>query len=144
MGPRERRDVLDSTEESFDELIATNLKGPHFLTREAARWMAGAHTESQTTAGRIIFITSISAYAVSVNRAEYCISKAGLSMSAAIWAQRLAAEGIRVFEIRPGVIRTDMIAAVAKNYEERIAAGLIPQRRMGEPADVARAAQDSL
>jgi len=70
--------VLDSTEESFDELIATNLKGPHFLTREAARWMAGAHTESQTTAGRIIFITSISAYAVSVNRAEYCISKAGL------------------------------------------------------------------
>lgn len=139
MGPKERRDALDSTEESFDELIATNLKGPHFLTREAARWMAGAHTESQTTAGRIIFITSISAYAVSVNRAEYCISKAGLSMSAAIWAQRLAVEGIRVFEIRPGVIRTDMIAAVAKNYEERIAAGLIPQRRMGEPADVARA-----
>jgi len=94
MGPKERRDVLDSTEESFDELIATNLKGPHFLTREAARWMAGAHTESQTTAGRIIFITSISAYAVSVNRAEYCISKAGLSMSVAVWAQRLAADRI--------------------------------------------------
>ena len=139
IAPKERRDVLDSTEESFDELIATNLKGPHFLTKEAARWMAGTRAEPQESAGRIIFITSISVYAVSVNRAEYCISKAGLSMSAAVWAQRLAVDGIRVFEIRPGVIRTDMITAVAKNYEERIAAGLIPQRRMGEPADVARA-----
>jgi 3-oxoacyl-[acyl-carrier protein] reductase len=139
MGPKERRDVLDATEESFDELIATNLKGPHFLTREAARWMAGSHAELQAGAGRIVFITSISAYTVSVNRAEYCISKAGLSMSAAIWAERLAAERICVFEVRPGVIRTDMIAAVEKKYEERIAAGLIPQRRMGEPADVARA-----
>jgi 3-oxoacyl-[acyl-carrier protein] reductase len=139
MAPKERRDVLDATEESFDELIATNLKGPHFLTREAARWMAGSHAELQAGAGRIVFITSISAYTVSVNRAEYCISKAGLSMSAAIWAERLAAERICVFEVRPGVIRTDMIAAVEKKYEERIAAGLIPQRRMGEPADVARA-----
>jgi NAD(P)-dependent dehydrogenase (short-subunit alcohol dehydrogenase family) len=133
MAPRERRDVLEATEESFEELIATNLKGPHFLTREVARWM------TLQGSGRIIFITSVSAYAVSSNRAEYCISKAGLSMSAAIWAQRLAREGIRVFEIRPGVIRTDMIAGVAKNYEDRIAAGLIPQGRMGEPEDVARA-----
>jgi 3-oxoacyl-[acyl-carrier protein] reductase len=133
MAPRERRDVLDATEESFDELIATNLKGPHFLTREVAGWMTSQRS------GRIIFITSVSAYAVSSNRAEYCISKAGLSMSAAIWAQRLARVGIRVFEIRPGVIRTDMIAAVAKSYEDRIAAGLVPQGRMGEPEDVARA-----
>jgi 3-oxoacyl-[acyl-carrier protein] reductase len=133
MAPRERRDVLDATEESFDELIATNLKGPHFLTREAARWMAPRHD------GRIIFITSVSAYAVSTNRAEYCISKAGLSMSAAVWAARLAPEGIRVFEIRPGVIRTDMIAKVEKRYEDRIAAGLVPQGRMGEPDDVAHA-----
>ena len=139
MAPKERRDVLDATEESFDDLIATNLKGPHFLTREAARWMASSHGEAKTGGGRIVFITSISAYAVSVNRAEYCISKAGLSMSAAIWAERLAAEGICVFEIRPGVIRTDMIAAVKKKYEERIAAGLIPQQRMGEPEDVAHA-----
>jgi NAD(P)-dependent dehydrogenase (short-subunit alcohol dehydrogenase family) len=139
MAPKERRDVIEATEESFDEVVATNLKGPHFLTREAARWMAGSRAESDASARRIVFITSISAYAVSVNRAEYCISKAGLSMSAAVWAQRLAAEGICVFEIRPGVIRTDMIAAVERNYEERIAAGLIPQRRMGEPADVARA-----
>jgi NAD(P)-dependent dehydrogenase (short-subunit alcohol dehydrogenase family) len=101
--------------------------------------MAGTHEEQQASTRRLIFITSISAFAVSGDRAEYCISKAGLSMSAAVWAQRLAADGIRVFEIRPGVIRTDMITAVAKNYEERIAAGLIPQRRMGEPVDVARA-----
>jgi len=133
MAPRERRDVLEAIEESFDELMATNLKGPHFLTRDAARWM----TDHQ--AGRIVFITSVSAYAVSTNRGEYCISKAGLSMSAAVWAARLAPEGIRVFELRPGVIRTDMIAKVEKSYEERIAAGLIPQGRMGEPDDVARA-----
>ena len=138
VAPQERRDVLEATEESFDELIATNLKGPHFLTREAARWMLEARTGLHTC-GRIVFISSISAYTVSPNRAEYCISKAGLSMSAAIWAWRLAAEKIPVFEIRPGVIRTDMIAEVAKNYEERISAGLAPQRRMGEPADVARA-----
>ena len=137
MAPQERRDVLDATEESFDELIATNLKGPHFLTREAVRWMLEARPDLKTC-GRIVFISSISAYAVSPNRAEYCISKAGLSMSASVWAGRLAAEGIHVFEIRPGVIRTDMIAEVAKNYEERISAGLVPQQRMGEPADVAR------
>ena len=135
MAPRERRDILDAAEESFDELIATNLKGPHFLTREAARWML--NTEPRT--GRIVFVTSISAYAVSSNRADYCISKAGLSMSVAVWAERLAKEGIRVFEIRPGIIRTDMIAAVEKKYEERITGGLIPQGRMGEPVDVARA-----
>jgi|SRR5579863_1604227 len=145
MAPRERRDVLESTEESFDELVATNLKGPHFLTREAARWMLEARPEKEPGpgnlpfSGRIVFITSISSYTVSVNRAEYCISKAGLSMSAAVWAERLAANGIGVFEIRPGVIRTDMIAGVAQKYEERIRGGLIPQGRMGEPADVARA-----
>lgn len=133
MGPRERRDVLESTEESFDELIATNLKGPHFLTQQAARWMA------ERSRGRIVFVTSISAYTASVNRAEYCISKAGLSMSVALYAQRLAATGITVFEIRPGIIRTDMIARVEQVYEEKIAGGLLPQKRMGEPADVAKA-----
>lgn len=130
---RERRDVLEATEESFDELIGTNLKGPHFLTAAAARWMLEAGR------GRIVFISSISAYTASVNRAEYCISKAGLSMSAAVYAQRLAAHGIQVFEIRPGIIRTDMIAAVEKAYENRIAGGLLPQPRMGEGTDIARA-----
>lgn len=133
IAPRTRRDLLDATEESFDELIATNLKGPHFLTQLAARWML------EQGSGRIAFITSISAYTASVNRGEYCISKAGLSMSVALWAQRLAASGIKVFEIRPGIIRTDMIAAVESAYEEKIAAGLLPQRRMGESQDVALA-----
>jgi 3-oxoacyl-[acyl-carrier protein] reductase len=133
MAPRERRDLLEASEESFDELMAANLKGPHFLTQRVARWMAG---QGQ---GRIVFITSISSYTASVNRGEYCISKAGLSMSAALYAQRLAACGIKVFEIRPGIIRTDMIAKVEQIYEEKIAAGLLPQRRMGEGADVAKA-----
>ncbi len=133
VAPRERHDVLESTEESFDELVSTNLKGPHFLTQEAARWMV------QEKRGRIVFVTSISAYTASVNRADYCISKAGLSMSAKIYSQRLAGEGILVFEIRPGIIRTDMIANVEKTYNEKIANGLLPQRRMGEGSDVAKA-----
>jgi len=133
MAPRERRDLLDATEESFDELIATNLKGPHFLTQQAARLMADRGE------GRIVFVTSISAYTASVNRGEYCISKAGLAMSAALYANRLAANGVKVFEIRPGIIRTDMIAKVEQVYEEKIAAGLLPQRRMGEGSDVAKA-----
>jgi NAD(P)-dependent dehydrogenase (short-subunit alcohol dehydrogenase family) len=89
--------------------------------------------------GRIVFVTSISSYTASVNRGEYCISKAGLSMTVALFAQRLAAHGIGVFEIRPGIIRTDMIAAVEKTYDERIANGLLPQRRMGESSDIAKA-----
>jgi 3-oxoacyl-[acyl-carrier protein] reductase len=133
MAPRVRRDILEATEESFDEVIAVNLKGPYFLTQQAARWMA------EQKAGRIVFVTSISAYTASVNRGEYCVSKAGLGMVVALFAARLAAENIKVFEIRPGIIRTDMIQAVEKIYEERIASGLLPQRRMGEPADVARA-----
>jgi NAD(P)-dependent dehydrogenase (short-subunit alcohol dehydrogenase family) len=130
---RVRADVVEASEESFDELLAINLKGPHFLTQLAARWML------EQGRGRIVFISSISAYAGSVNRAEYCVSKAALSMSAQIYAQRLAPHGVLVFEIRPGIIRTDMIATVEKLYEERIAGGLLPQRRMGEAADVARA-----
>ena len=133
MAPRERRDLLDATEESFDELIATNLKGPHFLTQQAARWMSD-HQD-----GRIVFVTSISSYTASVNRGEYCVSKAALSMTVALYAQRLAELGIKVFEIRPGIIRTDMIAKVEQVYEEKIAAGLLPQRRMGEGCDVAKA-----
>jgi len=133
MSPHERRDLLETTEESFDEVMAANLKGPHFLTQQAAQWMM-ARGE-----GRIVFITSISSYTASVNRGEYCISKAGLSMSVALYAERLAANGIKVFEIRPGIVRTDMIAKVEKRYEDKIAAGLLPQPRMGETADVAKA-----
>lgn len=132
IAPRERRDVLEATGESFDELISTNLKGPHFLTQEAARWMVGQ------SAGRIVFVTSISAFTSSVNRADYCISKAGLSMSAMVYADRLAPEGVLVFEVRPGIIRTDMISKVEQVYDDRIKGGLLPQRRMGTPEDIAK------
>ena len=132
IAPRERRDILEATEAGYDELLSTNLKGPHFLTQQIARWMV------EQRRGRIVFITSISSYTASTNRAEYCISKAGLSMSAALYALRLAVDNVQVFEIRPGIVRTDMIAAVEKSYEDKIAAGLLPQRRMGEPQDVAR------
>jgi NAD(P)-dependent dehydrogenase (short-subunit alcohol dehydrogenase family) len=133
IAPRVRQDIVEATEESFDELISTNLKGPYFLTQLAARHMLAQGS------GRIVFITSISVYTASVMRGEYCISKAGLGMAAQLWAARLAPHGIGVFEIRPGIVRTDMIAAVEKTYDEKIAGGLLPQRRMGETSDVARA-----
>jgi NAD(P)-dependent dehydrogenase (short-subunit alcohol dehydrogenase family) len=132
IAPRERKDILEASEESFDELISVNLKGPHFLTQRAARWMA------ERREGRIVFITSISSYTASVNRAEYCLSKAALSMSVSLYATRLASENVQVFEIRPGIIRTDMISRVEQVYEEKIASGLLPQKRMGEPSDIAR------
>ena len=133
MAPRVRADILEASEESFDELIGTNLKGPYFLTQAIARTMLSRGS------GRIVFVSSMSAFTASVNRGDYCISKAGLSMAAKLFAARLAGHGIPVFEIQPGIIRTDMIAKVAATYEERIANGLLPQRRMGEPADIARA-----
>ncbi len=132
IAPRERADILEAKEEIFDEVIETNLKGPYFLTQLAARWMKDAGC------GRIVFVTSMSSYTASVNRGEYCISKAGLSMAVALWANRLAGHGVGVFEIRPGIIRTDMIAKVERAYDEKIANGLLPQRRMGEAADVAK------
>jgi NAD(P)-dependent dehydrogenase (short-subunit alcohol dehydrogenase family) len=112
MAPRERRDILDATEESFAELMQTNLQGPYFLTQTAGRWMA------EQGSGRIVFITSISAYTASVNRGEYCVSKAGLSMAVQLFAARLAGDGIGVFEIRPGIIRTDMTSGVIEKYEK--------------------------
>jgi NAD(P)-dependent dehydrogenase (short-subunit alcohol dehydrogenase family) len=134
MAPRERRDILEATPESFDELFATNLRGPYFLTQRLARRML-----ADGSRGRIVFIGSISSFTASVNRGDYCMTKAALSMAVKLFATRLAAEGIGVFEIEPGVIRTDMIASVAAAYEQRISEGLLPQRRMGEPRDVARA-----
>lgn len=133
IAPRERKDILEATETSFDELFATNLKGPYFLTQQIAQWML------ENRSGRIVFIGSISAFTASTNRGDYCMTKAGLSMAAKLFAARLADHNIQVFEIQPGIIRTDMIAPVAATYEQRIADGLVPQRRMGEPRDVARA-----
>jgi NAD(P)-dependent dehydrogenase (short-subunit alcohol dehydrogenase family) len=132
MAPRERRDILEATPESFDELIATNLKGPYFLTQRIARGMLNRGS------GRIVFVSSISSFTASINRGDYCMSKAALSMAVKLFAARLAPAHIPVFEIEPGIIRTDMIAAVAASYEQRIAEGLVPERRMGEPEDVAK------
>lgn len=132
IAPRERADILEASEEIFDEVLATNLKGPYFLTQLAARWMV------EQGSGRIVFVTSISAYTASLNRGEYCISKAGLSMAVQLWAARLAPHGILVFEVRPGIIQTDMIEKVRQAYEEKARAGLLPQGRLGTPEDVAR------
>jgi 3-oxoacyl-[acyl-carrier protein] reductase len=133
MAPRERLDILDATPESFDELFATNLRGPYFITQQIARGML------ERKRGRIVFVGSISSFTASVTRGDYCMTKAAISMAVKLFAARLAPDNIPVFEIEPGIIRTDMIASVASAYEERIAAGLLPQRRMGEPVDVARA-----
>ena len=133
IAPRERRDMLEATPDSFDELFAINLKGPYFLTQEIGRWML------ERQSGRIVFVGSISSFTASVNRGDYCMTKAAISMAVRLFAARLAAQNIQVFEIEPGIIRTDMIATVAAAYEKRIQEGLLPQRRMGEPIDVARA-----
>ncbi len=131
MAPRQRLDILEANTDSFDELIGTNLKGPYFLTQGIARGMLERRT------GRIVFVSSISSFTASVNRGDYCIAKAGLSMAVKLFAARLAADNIPVFEIQPGIIRTDMIAKVAADYDRKIAEGLLPQRRMGEGTDVA-------
>ncbi|MDR2656834.1 MAG: 3-ketoacyl-ACP reductase [Oscillospiraceae bacterium] len=142
VAPLTRLDALDTTPESYDRVMNVNLRGAFFLAQRAAKAMLALRkTPPSDYSPRMIFITSISAYAVSTNRAEYCISKAGLSMAAQIFAARLASEGIPVFEIRPGVIATDMTLGVKSKYESMIADGLTPIPRMGEPADVARMVQ---
>jgi len=136
--PRVRADILDASEDSFDELMRTNLQGPYFLTQAIARDMLDQKRADASFAASIVFITSVSAAMVSVNRGDYCVSKAGLSMAASLFAARLAGDGIPVFEVRPGVIATDMTARVKELYDRRIADGLIPERRWGDPSDVGR------
>ena len=136
--PRVRADILEASEESFAELIHTNLQGPYFLTQGIARDMLDHRRDDPTFAASIVFITSVSAEMVSVNRGDYCISKAGLSMAARLFAARLAGHGIPVFEVRPGVIATDMTERVKELYDRRIADGLIPEGRWGQPGDVGR------
>ncbi len=134
VAPLERKDLLEMSEESMDRLLDINLKGTFFLTQYASAKMI-AHK----TGDMIINVTSMSAYTASINRGEYCISKAGLAMVTELFAARLAEYGINVYEIRPGIIRTDMTAGVSKKYEDLIAGGLLPIARMGEPADIAKA-----
>jgi NAD(P)-dependent dehydrogenase (short-subunit alcohol dehydrogenase family) len=133
MAPRERNDILEASEESFEEVLSTNLQGPYFLTQDAAKLMR------QSGSGRIVFVTSLSSYTASTNRGEYCVSKAGLSMAAQLYASRLAPEGIGVFELRPGIIETDMVAPVLEKYKRLAEEGLLPQGRLGRPEDVAQA-----
>jgi NAD(P)-dependent dehydrogenase (short-subunit alcohol dehydrogenase family) len=139
IAPRQRRDVLEATEESFDEVIAVNLKGPYFLTQEVARWMIRRKKAKKSFPACIVNISSISATVASTNRGDYCISKAGISMATSLWAVRLAEFGIPVYEIRPGIIKTDMTAAATAKYDRRIADGLLLQPRWGTPEDVGKA-----
>jgi 3-oxoacyl-[acyl-carrier protein] reductase len=139
--PKVRADILEASEESFDHVVSTNLKGPYFLTQAVANfWIKNFDAiGSRPTKPKIVTISSISAYAASVNRGDYCIAKAGLAMMTKLFAARLAAYGINVFEIRPGIVATDMTAPVKDLYERRIADGLTPIRRWGSPEDVGRA-----
>jgi NAD(P)-dependent dehydrogenase (short-subunit alcohol dehydrogenase family) len=141
IAPRVRADILEASEESFDHLIAVNLKGPYFLTQMVAQWMVDAVQEGRYTEGlpKIVTVSSISAYTASVNRGDYCISKAGLSMLTKLYATRLAEYGIRVYEIRPGIVSTDMTGPVKAKYDKMIADGLTPIKRWGEAADVGKA-----
>ncbi|MBQ5591753.1 MAG: 3-ketoacyl-ACP reductase [Clostridia bacterium] len=132
VAPRERKDILDITPEDFDFLTDINLKGTFFVTQTLAPLL----TENEKS--RIVNISSMSAYTASVNRGEYCISKAGISMITKLFAARLAEYGVSVIEIRPGIIETDMTSKVKEKYEKLIAEGITPINRMGLPEDVAK------
>ncbi len=136
--PRVRADLLAATEESFEEVMRTNLQGPYFLTQAVARLLVQQKVE-ENMPRTIVFVTSVSAEMASPIRGEYCVSKAGLSMAARLFAVRLAPDGIPVYEVRPGVIATDMTAGVKEMYDKRIAEGLVPEGRWGQPEDVGRA-----
>lgn len=136
IAPPQRLDLLETTPENFDIVLGINLRGAFFLGQAVAKRMIARGGDSRRA---LIFVSSCSAEMVSVNRVEYCISKAGLAMAVEGFAVRLAAEGIAVFEVRPGIIRTDMTAGVTSKYDALIEGGLVPARRWGEPADIAAA-----
>jgi 3-oxoacyl-[acyl-carrier protein] reductase len=140
VAPKVRADILEATEESFERLIRINLQGPYFLTQLAARWMIEQKKADPAFWATIINISSISAEVASPSRGDYCISKAGVSMATRLWAARLGEFNIPVYEIRPGIIKTDMTAPVAQKYDKLIAEGLLVQARWGRPDDVGRAA----
>jgi NAD(P)-dependent dehydrogenase (short-subunit alcohol dehydrogenase family) len=139
VAPNVRADVLEATAESFDRLISINLRGPYFLTQAAARWMVEQRKADAAFRGCIVNVSSVSATVVSVNRGDYCISKAGIAMATQLWAARLAEFGIDVYEVRPGVIATDMTAGVKEKYDHLIAGGLTVEKRWGTPEDVGKA-----
>lgn len=139
VAPLQRSDVLDMSEESYDRLMNINLKGPVFFAQKVAREMLWLKDHILQYKPVIVFITSVSAALTSTNRAEYCISKAGLSMASSVFADRLSCEGILVYEVRPGIIETDMTVKIKDKYDKLIHEGLVPQKRWGMPSDIAKA-----
>jgi 3-oxoacyl-[acyl-carrier protein] reductase len=140
IAPRERKDVLEATEDIFDEVLNVNLKGPYFLTQLFANHMVEMKKENAEFWGCIINVSSVSASVASVNRGEYCISKAGIAMATKLWAARLGEFGIPVYEIQPGIIQTDMTAGVTEKYDRLFEQGLSIQKRWGLPEDVGKVA----
>ena len=136
--PAVRADILEAEEQHFEDLLRINLQGPYFLTQAIARQMVDRKNQNRSFHAGIVFVTSVSAEMASTMRGEYCVSKAGLAMAAKLFAARLAAHGVPVFEVRPGIIATDMTASVRDMYDARIAGGLVPELRWGQPADVGR------
>ncbi len=138
MGPRVRADILEASEDSFEEVMRVNLQGPYFLTQAIAKWML-EHPAAVGAPPRVIVnISSISADVASVDRGEYCLSKAAVAMATKLWAARLGADGILVYEVRPGIIRTDMTAGVVQKYDDLFGKGVAIQSRWGLPEDVGR------
>jgi NAD(P)-dependent dehydrogenase (short-subunit alcohol dehydrogenase family) len=135
IAPRVRADVLEAGEDSFDEIISTNLRGPYFLTQAAARWMIRQGSGRKS----IVNVSSVSATVASINRGDYCISKAGVAMATKLWAVRLAEYGIGVYEVRPGIIETDMTGGVKGKYDALIEGGILLEKRWGQPSDVGAA-----
>jgi 3-oxoacyl-[acyl-carrier protein] reductase len=140
VAPKVRADLLDATEESFETVLKVNLQGPYFLTQLCARWMIAQKKVDPVWRGCVINISSVSATLASINRGEYCISKAGVAMATQLWASSLGEFGIPVYEIRPGIVKTDMTAGVQAKYDELIAEGLLLQPRWGTAEDVGKAA----
>lgn len=137
VAPRVRADITEATEDIFDEVIGINLKGPYFLSQLAARyWLANPGKARVPGGYKLLFVTSLSANTASINRGEYCISKAGLGMATQLWAVRLADAGVQVLELRPGIMATDMTSGVKEKYDKLLAEGLVPQKRWGTPQDV--------
>lgn len=139
VAPLKRLDLLEATEESFDRVLRINLKGPYFLTQKVANWMIEQKKKYPERAFRIVNTSSMSAYTSSPGRGEYCVSKAGVSMMTMLYADRLAEFGIGVFEIRPGIIATDMTSVVKDKYDKLIGEGLTPIKRWGQPEDIGKA-----
>jgi 3-oxoacyl-[acyl-carrier protein] reductase len=139
IAPLKRVDILETSEESYEEVMGVNLKGPFFLTQAVAREMVRMVKEGTIREPKIINIGSMSAYTSSINRAEYCLSKAGMAMMTRLYADRLAESGINVYEIQPGIVATDMTTPAREKYDRLIAEGLTPIRRWGQPEEVAQA-----